>query len=79
MCRFSMAPREGHLKRVKRILAFLKTFQKGRVIIDTSYPSHSELPVEDHPYWKELYTDTEEEISNNLLCQRAQKSRCLLM
>jgi hypothetical protein len=36
MSRFNMLPREGHLKAVKRILSYLKTFPKGRVIIDTS-------------------------------------------
>jgi hypothetical protein len=35
MSRFNMLPREGHLKAVKRILSYLKTFPKGRVIIDT--------------------------------------------
>jgi hypothetical protein len=48
MSRFSMLPREGHLKAAKRILSYLKTFPKGRVIIDTSYPDHSMYPVEDH-------------------------------
>jgi hypothetical protein len=41
MSRFNMIPREGHLKAVKKILSYLKTFPKGRVIIDTSYPDHS--------------------------------------
>jgi hypothetical protein len=40
-CRFNILPREGHLKAVKRTLSYLKTFPKGRVIIDTSYPDHS--------------------------------------
>jgi hypothetical protein len=40
LSRFNMLPREGHLKAVKRILSYLKTFPKGRVIIDTSYPEH---------------------------------------
>jgi hypothetical protein len=48
MSRFNMLPREVHLKAVKRILSYLKTFQKGRVTIDTSYPDHSVYPVEDH-------------------------------
>jgi hypothetical protein len=30
MSRFNMAPREGHLKSVKKISAYLKTFSKGR-------------------------------------------------
>jgi hypothetical protein len=51
--RFNMSPREGHLKAVTRILAFPKTFPKGRLIIDTAYPDHSVYPVEDHPNWKD--------------------------
>jgi hypothetical protein len=47
MSRFKMLPRGGHLKAVKRILSYLKTFPKGRVIIDTSYHDHSVYPVED--------------------------------
>jgi hypothetical protein len=42
MSRFNMLPREGHLKDVERILSYLKTFPKGKVIIDTSYPDHSD-------------------------------------
>jgi hypothetical protein len=48
MSRFKMLPREGHLKVVKTILSYLKTFPKERVIIDTSYPEHSVYPVEYH-------------------------------
>jgi hypothetical protein len=39
-----MSPREGHLKAAKRILAYLKIFPKGRIIIDTIYPKHSTYP-----------------------------------
>jgi hypothetical protein len=49
MSRFNMSPREGHLKAVKRILAYLKTFPEGRHIVDTTYPEYSIYPVEDHP------------------------------
>ena len=45
MIRFNMSPREGHLKAVNRILAYLWTFPKGRVIVDTTYPDHSIYPV----------------------------------
>jgi hypothetical protein len=62
-----MLPREGHLKSIKRILSYLKTFPKGRVIIDTSYPDHSVYPVEDHSNWMEFYPDAGEEIPKNLL------------
>jgi hypothetical protein len=45
MSRFNMLPREGHLKAVKRILSYLKTFPNRMVIIDTSYPDYSLYPV----------------------------------
>jgi hypothetical protein len=65
MTRFNMLPREGHLK-AKRILSYLKTFPKGRVIIDTSCPEHFVLPVEDHSNWMEFYLDAGEEIPKDL-------------
>jgi hypothetical protein len=57
MSMFNMLPREGHLKGFKRILSYLKTFPKGRVIIDTSYPDHSMHPVENHSNCMEFYPD----------------------
>jgi hypothetical protein len=48
MSRFNILPRKGHLKASKRILSYLKTFLKEKVIIETSYPDHSVYPVEDH-------------------------------
>jgi hypothetical protein len=64
--RFNIVPREVHLKAAKRVLAHRKTFSKWRVIIDTSYPSHYEYPVEDHPNWKDFYPDAEEKIPKDL-------------
>jgi hypothetical protein len=73
-----MLPREGHLKAVKRILSYLKTFPKGRVIIDTSYPDHSVYPVEDHSNWMEFYPDAgdaSEEIPKDLSPEKAPRVR----
>jgi hypothetical protein len=36
-----MSPREGYLKAAKRILAYLNTFSKGRIIFDTTYLKYS--------------------------------------
>jgi hypothetical protein len=66
MSRFNMLPRGGHLKAVKRILSYLKTYPKGRVIIDDSYPDHSLCSVEDHSNWMEFYPDASEEIPKDL-------------
>jgi hypothetical protein len=76
--RFNMLPREGHLKAVKRILSYLKTFpkgKKGRVIIDTSYPDHSVYLVEDHSNWMEFYPDAEEEIPKDLPPEKGTRVR----
>jgi hypothetical protein len=75
MSRFNKLPREGHLKAVKRILSYLKTFPKGRVIIDTSYPHHSVYPVEDHSNWMEFYPDASEEIPKDLPPEKGPRVR----
>ena len=61
LSRFAMAPREGHLKAVFRILSYLKTFPKGRLLFDTSYPAKVE-DNRDQPNWTEFYPDAEEEL-----------------
>jgi hypothetical protein len=71
LSRFNMLPREGHLKAVRTILSYLKTFTKGRLIIDTSYPDHSVYPVEDHSNWMEFCPDASEEILKDFLLKRA--------
>jgi hypothetical protein len=78
LSRFNMLTREGHLKAVKRILSYLKTFPKGpkgRVIIDTSYPDHSLYLVEDHSNWMEFYSDASEEIPKDLPPEKGPRVR----
>jgi hypothetical protein len=74
MSRFIILPREGHLKAVKRILSYLKTFPRGRVIIDTSYHDYSLYPVEDHSNWMEFYPESGEEIQRIFLLRKDQGS-----
>jgi hypothetical protein len=56
-------------------LSYLKTFSKGRVIIDTSYPDHFVYPVEDHSNWMEFYPDASEEIPKDLLPEKEPRVR----
>jgi hypothetical protein len=70
-----MLAKEGNLKAVKRILSYLKTFPKGRVIIDTSYPDHAMYPVEDHSNWMEFYPDAGEEIPKELPLEKRPRFR----
>jgi hypothetical protein len=55
-------------------LSYLKTYPKGRLIIDTSYPDHSDYPVEDHSNWMEFYPDASEEILKDLTIEKYQGS-----
>jgi hypothetical protein len=70
-----MLPRKRHLKAGKRILSYLKTFPKGRVIIDTSYPHHSVYPVEDHSNRMEFYPDSGQKITKVLPPEKGQRVR----
>jgi hypothetical protein len=56
-------------------LSYLKTFPKGRVIIDTSYPDYSVYPVEDHSNWMEFYPDAIEEIPKYLPPEKGPRVR----
>jgi hypothetical protein len=56
-------------------LSYLKTFPKGRVIIDISYPEHSVYPVEDHSNWMEFYPDDGEEIPKDLPPEKGPRVR----
>ena len=79
MSSLNILPREGHLKANKRILAFLKTFPKGRVIVDAMYPDHSAYLIEDHSNWIKLYPDTEEEIPKDFPASKGPKvTNCAL-
>jgi hypothetical protein len=73
-----MLARERHLKAVKRILPDLKTFPKGRVIIETSYPDHSVYPVEDHSNWMKFYPDVAEEIPKDFPCEKGPRVRMIV-
>jgi hypothetical protein len=73
MIRFNKSPREGHLKAAKRILSYLKTFPKGRIIVGTTYPDHSIYLIEDHPNRKYCYPEAEEEVPNDLSTPKVPK------
>jgi hypothetical protein len=72
---FNMLSIGGHLKAVKKILSYLKTFPKGRVVIDTSYPDHSMYTIEDHSNWMEIYPDASEEIPKDLPPEKGPRFR----
>ena len=58
--RFSMQPRQGHLNGIIRVFGYLKKFNKGRIMIDPSYPDHSMFETKEYDNWKEFYPDAQE-------------------
>ena len=76
LSRFMQAPRSGHLAAAERILGYLKTYYKGRIIYDTSYLQHDLfIPEEEHLNWKEFYPDAEEQITPNTPEPKGKKVR----
>jgi hypothetical protein len=66
---------QGRLEAGKRIMSYLNTFPKERVIIDTSYPDHSIYPVEFHLNCMKLYPDAGEDIPKNIPPEKGPRVR----
>jgi hypothetical protein len=56
-------------------LSYPKTFPKGTVIIDTSYPDYSMYPVEYHSNRMEFYPDAGEDIPKDLPPEKGPRVR----
>ena len=63
--RFSMQPREGHLKGIIRVFGYLKRHHKGKILIDPNYPDHSGYPTPEYDNWREFYPEAEEHIPDH--------------
>ncbi len=57
-----MAPREGHMKALCRVLAHLKTNPEAKIVFDTSSPDHSTHASETDPNWTDMCLGAEEEL-----------------
>ena len=76
LSRFMQAPRSGHMAAAERILGYLKTYNKGRIIYDTLYIQHDMfIPGEEHLNWKEFYPDAEEQILPDAPLAKGKKVR----
>ena len=42
---------------MKRVFGYLKKFNKGRLVVDTSFPDHSIYNTNDYNNWDEFYPD----------------------
>ena len=76
LSRYSGAPREGHMEAVRRVFGYLKKFNKGRIIIDDSYPEVKAPPMEENR-WSEMYPDAEIENPKDMPEPRGKKARIM--
>jgi hypothetical protein len=62
MSHFRIAPRQGHLDRMKRIYGYLRRFKEGAIRVRTSEPDLSPYPKIDHNWLHSVYGEIVEEI-----------------
>ena len=67
MSRYNMAPREGHLEAVKRILGYLLMKPDGKIVIDPGMPEIRKKMVMSRGHsWEEFYPDAVEDIPDDM-------------
>jgi hypothetical protein len=59
---FRASPREGHLSRVKRIVAYLLKMKHGFIRVRTGEPDYSDLPPKNHDWSHTVYGKVREAI-----------------
>ena len=64
MSSFRIAPRRGHLDRVKRIIGYLSKMRHAVIRVRTDEPDYSDLPDPQYD-WTEIYGDVKEEIPSD--------------
>jgi hypothetical protein len=66
MSGFRVAPRVGHLNRVKRMCGFLYKFKEGCIRIRTEIPDFSDLPVPHYDWARSVYGNVKEQVPDNV-------------
>ena len=62
MSRFRVAPKAGHLDRVKRIYGYLREHNHGAIRVRTGIPDYSDLPDQEYDWMYTVYGDVSEDI-----------------
>ncbi len=65
MSSFRIAPRQGHLNRVKRICGYLAKMKHGFIRVRTNEPDYSSLPEPNYDWSRTVYGDVKEELPHN--------------
>ena len=66
MSSFRVAPRQGHLDRLKRVVGYLLKMKNGFIRVRTDIPDYSEMPPMKHDWTHTVYGDTKEAIPKDL-------------
>lgn len=61
-----MAPRKGHLQRVKRVYGYLSKFKTGAIRFRTETPDFSDLPLADYNWDQSPYAGSREELPKDI-------------
>jgi len=62
LSRFRVAPRQGHLERVKRVHGYLLKMKHGVIRIRTEEPDYSHIPEKEHDWSHSCYKGAKEEL-----------------
>jgi hypothetical protein len=61
MSSFRVAPRVGHLERIKRICGYLSKFQRACIRVKTEMPDYSDIPVPEYDWSRTVYGNVREQ------------------
>jgi hypothetical protein len=75
MGRFRAAPRAGHLKRLERIVGFLKKYPDGAIRFRTGIPDYSHLDHISYDWTYSVYGQSKEELPNHMPTPRGKPVR----
>ena len=67
LSRYNMAPRQGHMEALKRVLGYLYVKRNGQIIIDDGTPGiRRKAMISSGHSWSEFYPDAEEDIPSDM-------------
>ena len=66
MSRFRLAPKIGHLKRMKRLYGYLAKTKQFAIIYRTKKPDYSHLPKLEYEWTRTVYGNVKEEIPKDI-------------
>ena len=75
MSRFRAAPREGHLRRLKRVFGYLRKYPEGAIWFRTEIPVHQAPDHMDYDWTHSVYGNDPEEVPTDLPEPKGKKIR----